>query len=84
MFLVFLPVLPGNKRLGIEAHGENKRTGFMPNLYLYNVIVSGFCWVNLIEDSCHQLRLTQEEGQRPNEVAFTILIGAHGRAGEID
>ncbi|KAJ6739464.1 hypothetical protein OIU74_004272 [Salix koriyanagi] len=50
----------GNKRLGIEAHGEDKRTGFMPNLYLYNAIVSGFCWVNLIEDACHQLRLMQE------------------------
>ena len=40
----------------------------MPNLYLYNVIVSGFCWVNVIEDACHQLRLMQEEGLRPNEV----------------
>lgn len=83
-FLVFLLVLLGNKRFSIEAHAENKRTGFMPNPYLHNVTVSGFCWVNLIEDAYHQLRLMQEEALLPNEVTFTILIGANGRAGEID
>nr|TKR85855.1 hypothetical protein D5086_0000244760 [Populus alba] len=80
----YTALVAGNKRFSIEAHAENKRTGFMPNLYLYNVTVSGFCWVNLIEDAYHQLRLMQEEALLPNEVTFTILIGAHGRAGEID
>jgi hypothetical protein len=46
----------------------------MPNLYLYNVTVSGFCWVNLIEDAYHQLRLMQEEGLLPSLVHMAGLV----------
>ncbi|XP_011006766.1 PREDICTED: pentatricopeptide repeat-containing protein At5g62370-like [Populus euphratica] len=72
------------KDLALKLMQKIKEQGLCPTFYLYNVTVSGFCWVDLIEDAFHQLRLMQEEGLLPNEVTFTILIGAHGRAGEID
>ncbi|CAK7329137.1 unnamed protein product [Dovyalis caffra] len=76
---------PGElKELALMLMRKIKRTGFMPNLYLYNVIISGFCWANMMHDAYHQFKLMQKEGLRPNEVTFTILIGAHGGAGEID
>ncbi|XP_048235284.1 pentatricopeptide repeat-containing protein At5g62370 isoform X2 [Ricinus communis] len=61
-----------------------KGTRFMPNLYLYNGIIAGFCWADRIKDAYIQFEKMQSEGLCPNEVTFTILIGAHCRAGEID
>lgn len=61
-----------------------KETKFMPNLYLYNSIISGLCWANRIEDAYNQFELMQKEGICPNEVTFTILIEAHSRAGQIN
>jgi pentatricopeptide repeat protein len=37
----------------------------------------------MMQDARHQFKLMQKEGIHPN-ATFTILIGAHGRAGEID
>ncbi|KAG6761889.1 hypothetical protein POTOM_035128 [Populus tomentosa] len=88
--------LPGEDVLTVSAHSPRelkdlasklkqkiKGTGFMPYIYLYNIVIFGFCWANMMQDAHHQLKLMQKEGIHPN-VTFTILIGAHGRAGEVD
>lgn len=88
--------LPGEDVFTVSAHSPRelkdlasklkqkiKGTGFMPYLYLYNIVIFGFCWANMMQDAHHQLKLMQKEGIHPN-VTFTILIGAHGRAGEVD
>ncbi|KAK3040078.1 hypothetical protein RJ639_027804 [Escallonia herrerae] len=61
-----------------------KYTTFMPNLYLYNCIISGLCWSDRMQDAYDHLDLMEREGVRPNEVTFTILIGGHNRFGESD
>ncbi|KAK3010763.1 hypothetical protein RJ639_012877 [Escallonia herrerae] len=61
-----------------------KYTTFMPNLYLYNCIISGLCWSDRMQDAYDHLDLMEREGVRPNEVTFTILIGGHIRFGESD
>lgn len=45
----------------------------MPYLYLYNIIIFGFCWANMMQDAHHQFKLMQKEGIHPN-ATFTILI----------
>ncbi|GFY81975.1 hypothetical protein Acr_02g0002150 [Actinidia rufa] len=57
---------------------------FMPNLYLYNGMISGLCWANRIQDAYDHLELMQRDGVCPNQVTFTILIDGHIRFGEID
>ncbi|KAJ4706212.1 Pentatricopeptide repeat-containing protein [Melia azedarach] len=61
-----------------------KAIQFMPNLYLYNGIISGFCWAGRMHDAYDHFQMMQREGVRPNQVTFTILIHGHILAGEID
>ncbi|MBA0850869.1 hypothetical protein Goshw_008495 [Gossypium schwendimanii] len=61
-----------------------KQTRFMPNLYLYNGIISGFCEADRMQDAYDHFELMQKEGVLPNQVTFTILMGGHIKAGEID
>ncbi|KAF2288896.1 hypothetical protein GH714_022629 [Hevea brasiliensis] len=72
------------KCFALELMHRIKRTKFMPNLYLYNSIIFGFCWADRIEDAYNDFELMQKEGICPNEVTFTILIGAYSRAGQIN
>ncbi|PIN13570.1 hypothetical protein CDL12_13805 [Handroanthus impetiginosus] len=61
-----------------------KTVPFMPDLYLYNGIISGFCWAQSMQEAYEHLNLMQREGVHPNHVTFTILIGGHIQSGEID
>ncbi|XP_050217028.1 pentatricopeptide repeat-containing protein At5g62370 [Mercurialis annua] len=72
------------KSFALKLLRETKESLFLPNLYLYNCIIAGFCWADRIDEAYIQFELMQREGICPNEVTFTILIGAHSRAGEIN
>ncbi|KAL6541745.1 hypothetical protein OROGR_011231 [Orobanche gracilis] len=61
-----------------------KDVSFMPDLYLYNGIISGFCWAHNMQEAYEHLNRMQMEGVCPNHVTFTILIEGHIRFGEID
>ncbi|XP_055826282.1 pentatricopeptide repeat-containing protein At5g62370-like [Solanum dulcamara] len=72
------------KYLALWLINKVKNTPLMPNLYLYNGIISGFCWSESMEDAYKHLDTMQNEGIQPNQVTFTILIDGHLRSGEID
>ncbi|CBI24516.3 unnamed protein product, partial [Vitis vinifera] len=72
------------KYFALNLMQKIKGSSFMPNLYLYNGIISGFCRANMIQDAYNHFELMQTEGVCPNQVTFTILINGHTRFGEID
>ncbi|KAJ8536676.1 hypothetical protein K7X08_035077 [Anisodus acutangulus] len=72
------------KFIALRLINKVKDAPLMPNLYLYNGIISGFCWAERMEDAYKHLDTTQKEGLQPNQVTFTILIDGHFRSGEID
>ncbi|KAM3301751.1 hypothetical protein P3S67_016253 [Capsicum chacoense] len=72
------------KFLALRLINKVKSTPLVPNLYLYNGIISGFCWAESMEDAYKHLDTMQNEGILPNQVTFTILIDGHFRSGEID
>ncbi|EEF34345.1 pentatricopeptide repeat-containing protein At5g62370 [Ricinus communis] len=76
--------LEASKFFALKLMYKIKGTRFMPNLYLYNSIIAGFCWADRIKDAYIQFEKMQIEGICPNQVTFIILIEAHCRAGEID
>ncbi|KAL2550179.1 Pentatricopeptide repeat-containing protein [Forsythia ovata] len=61
-----------------------KNVPFMPNLYLYNGIISGLCWSGRMQEAYDHLNRMQREGVQPNQVTFTILIDGHIQFGETD
>ncbi|CAI9295755.1 unnamed protein product [Lactuca saligna] len=61
-----------------------KDTCDMPNLYLYNSILSGYCRMGKFEEAYEQIDMMQKQGVGPNQVTFTILINGHIQTGEID
>ncbi|KAL3837897.1 hypothetical protein ACJIZ3_022488 [Penstemon smallii] len=61
-----------------------KKVNFMPDLYLYNGIISGFCLTHKMQEAYEHLALMESEGIHPNVVTFTILINGHLRLGEVD
>lgn len=74
----------GMKSFALKLMKKVKEIQFMPNLYLYNGIISGFCGAGRIQDAHDHLEMMQREGLCPNQVTYTILIDGHIRAGEID
>ncbi|KAJ0098948.1 hypothetical protein Patl1_19898 [Pistacia atlantica] len=74
----------GMKSFALKLVKKVKEIQFMPNLYLYNGIISGFCGAGRIQDAHDHLEMMQREGVCPNQVTYTILIDGHIRAGEID
>ncbi|KAK4350737.1 hypothetical protein RND71_030050 [Anisodus tanguticus] len=72
------------KFIALRLINKVKDAPLMPNLYLYNGIISGFCWAERMEDAYKHLDTMQKEGLQPNQVTFTILIDGHFRSGEID
>ncbi|KAF8028782.1 hypothetical protein BT93_E1440 [Corymbia citriodora subsp. variegata] len=72
------------KHFVLNLFKKIKDSEFMPNLFLYNGLISGFCRANMIEDAYHHVELMQREGLNPNQVTYTILIGGHISQGEID
>ncbi|XP_048131654.1 pentatricopeptide repeat-containing protein At5g62370 isoform X1 [Rhodamnia argentea] len=72
------------KHFALNLFKKIKDSEFMPNLFLYNGLISGFCRANMIEDAYHHVELMQREGLHPNQVTYTILIGGHITRGEID
>ncbi|PHT52973.1 hypothetical protein CQW23_07435 [Capsicum baccatum] len=72
------------KFLALRLINKVKSIPLVPNLYLYNGIISGFCWAESMEDAYKHLDAMQNEGIQPNQVTFTILIDGHFRSGEID
>ncbi|PON52280.1 Tetratricopeptide-like helical domain containing protein [Trema orientale] len=59
-------------------------TRFMPNLYLYNGIISGFCWAQRMQEAYDNFESMQRQGLRPNQVTYTILMNGHVHSGDID
>ncbi|KAI3735157.1 hypothetical protein L6452_14645 [Arctium lappa] len=61
-----------------------KDSCYMPNLYLYNGILSGFCRMGKFEEAYEELDVMQKLGVAPNQVTFTILINGHIQVGDVD
>ncbi|KAK9292817.1 hypothetical protein L1049_020797 [Liquidambar formosana] len=61
-----------------------KDSRFMPNLYLYNGMISGFCRAGKMPEAYCRLGLMQKQDICLNQVTFTILIDGHIRSGDID
>ncbi|KAJ7949582.1 Pentatricopeptide repeat-containing protein [Quillaja saponaria] len=72
------------ERFALKLIGKIKGVRFMPNLYLYNGIISGFCRAGKMQDAYDHFELMQREGVRPNHVTYTILIDGHIISGNID
>ncbi|GJX17155.1 pentatricopeptide repeat-containing protein [Tanacetum coccineum] len=72
------------KLLAIKLIRGINGTSYMPNLYLYNGILTGFCRMGKFEEAYDQLDVMEEQGVGPNQVSFTILIKGHIQVGEID
>ncbi|KAI4356048.1 hypothetical protein L6164_000100 [Bauhinia variegata] len=70
--------------LAMKLIEKIKGVKFMPNLYLYNCIISGFCRAQRFHDAYNIWKLMQKEGVHPNQVSYTILIDGHVRSGDID
>ena len=72
------------KCFALKLMQKFKDIEFMPNLYLYNGIISGFCRAEQMWDAYDHFEKMQREGVHPNEVTYTILIDGHIRSGDID
>nr|POE61758.1 pentatricopeptide repeat-containing protein [Quercus suber] len=72
------------KCFALKLMQKFKDIEFMPNLYLYNGIISGFCRTEWMRDAYDHFEKMQREGVHPNEVTYTILIDGHIQSGDID
>ncbi|KAL5746043.1 hypothetical protein ACOSP7_027189 [Xanthoceras sorbifolium] len=81
---VSVDFLEGMKCFALKLMRKVIETQFMPNLYLYNGIIFGFCGAGRMQDAYDHFEMMQREGVRPNQVTFTILINGHIRDGKID
>lgn len=72
------------KFIAVKLMRKIVSTKFMPNLYLYNGAISVLCWANKVHDAYGHLEGMLRDGMCPNQVTFTIFIGAHIRFGETD
>ncbi|KAH7511332.1 hypothetical protein FEM48_ZijujUnG0024000 [Ziziphus jujuba var. spinosa] len=61
-----------------------EKTSSMQNLYLYNSIISGYCYAEKMQEAYGHFELMQREGLHPNQVTYTILMDGHLRSGDID
>ncbi|KAF4368368.1 hypothetical protein F8388_019085 [Cannabis sativa] len=72
------------KSFAIKLIETIESTRFMPNLYLYNGIISGFCWGQKMQEAYDKFELMQTEGLCPNQVTYTILMSGHVQSNDID
>lgn len=72
------------KLLALKLIGNIKKATLVPDLHLYNGMMSGFCWARGMPEAYEHLNLMQREGVQPNQVTFTILIDGHIRSGELE
>ncbi|CAN8251898.1 unnamed protein product [Cochlearia groenlandica] len=56
----------------------------VPNLYLHNAIITGYCTAGRLDEAYNHLESMQKEGIVPNQVTFTVLMKSHIEAGEIE
>ncbi|GKE13391.1 pentatricopeptide repeat-containing protein, partial [Tanacetum coccineum] len=60
------------KLLAIKLIRGINGTSYMPNLYFYNGILTGFCRMGKFEEAYDQMDVMEEQGVGPNQVSFTI------------
>ncbi|KAJ0251446.1 Pentatricopeptide repeat-containing protein [Hirschfeldia incana] len=63
---------------------EKVKTSVVPNLYLHNAIITGYCAAGRLDEAYNHLHSMQKEGVLPNQVTFTILMKAHIKAGDVE
>ncbi|CAH8318154.1 unnamed protein product [Eruca vesicaria subsp. sativa] len=73
----------GSKSFAMEVIGKVK-TSIVPNLYLHNAIITGYCAAGRLDEAYNHLLSMQKEGVLPNQVTFTILMKAHIKAGDVE
>ncbi|KAL0688602.1 hypothetical protein Bca4012_088279 [Brassica carinata] len=72
-----------SKSFAMEVIGKVK-TSLVPNLYLHNAIITGYCAAGRLDEAYNHLHSMQKEGVLPNQVTFTILMKAHIKAGDVE
>ncbi|GLT54459.1 hypothetical protein SLA2020_276570 [Shorea laevis] len=72
------------KCFALKLMQKVKEIKFMPNLYIYNGIISGFCRAEQMQDAYDHFEMMQREGVCPNQVTYTILVDGHIQSGDID
>ncbi|CAA7035078.1 unnamed protein product [Microthlaspi erraticum] len=73
----------GSRRFALEVIGKVKET-IVPNLYLHNSIIAGYCAAGRLDEAYKHLESMQKKGIVPNEVTFTTLMKYHIQAGEVE
>ncbi|VVB17690.1 unnamed protein product [Arabis nemorensis] len=73
----------GSKSFAMEVIGKVKKT-IVPNLYLHNAIITGYCAAGRLDEAYNHLESMQKEGIVPNQVTYTILMKYHIEAGDIE
>ncbi|CAN8251896.1 unnamed protein product [Cochlearia groenlandica] len=73
----------GSKSFAMEVIRKVKNT-IVPNLYLHNAIITGYCTAGRLDEAYNHLESMQKEGIVPNQVTFTVLMKSHIEAGEIE
>ncbi|KAI4372711.1 hypothetical protein MLD38_010910 [Melastoma candidum] len=74
----------GVERWALNLLRLSEEEMFMPNLYLYNAKIYGFCQVGEMEKAYEHYQLMQLDGLSPNQVTFTVLIGGYIMRRDID
>ncbi|XP_010485284.2 PREDICTED: pentatricopeptide repeat-containing protein At5g62370-like [Camelina sativa] len=73
----------GSKSFAMEVIGKVKKS-IVPNLYLHNVIMTGYCAAGRLDEAYNHLESMQKGGIVPNQVTYTILMKYHIEAGEME
>jgi pentatricopeptide repeat protein len=73
----------GSKSFAMEVIGKVKKS-IIPNLYLHNTIITGYCAAGRLDEAYNHLESMQKEGIVPNLVTYTILMKSHIEAGDIE
>ncbi|CAE6254776.1 unnamed protein product [Arabidopsis arenosa] len=73
----------GSKSFAMEVIGKVKKS-IIPNLYLHNTIITGYCAAGRLDEAYNHLESMQKEGIVPNQVTYTILMKSHIEAGDIE
>nr|GMD94168.1 pentatricopeptide repeat-containing protein At5g62370 [Ipomoea batatas] len=72
------------KVFALKLINKVNETNFLPNLYLHNGVIAGYCWANNMQGAYHHLDMMIRKELLPNHVTFTILIDGHIQNGKID
>ncbi|ESQ31692.1 hypothetical protein EUTSA_v10003595mg [Eutrema salsugineum] len=73
----------GSKSFAMEVIRKVKKH-IIPNLYLHNAIIAGYCAAGRLDEAYNHLESMQKKGIVPNQVTSTILMKSHIEAGEIE